>query len=736
MSHRFLRNGPVLAGVFGLGLITAMLALGRGAAHAADGNDFVPFPVDWQAEVDSPADLAGLLDAPAGKDGPVRIVAGHLVRGDGRRLRLWGVNVTMAACLPAKEHAPRIARRLAQGGVNAVRFHFLDVLAPRGLIDAGRDDTQEFDAQQLDRLDFFIAELKRRGIYTNLNLNVAHPYKPGDGVADCELLGFAKGLTYFDPRLLELQKAYARKLLTHRNRYTQAEYRHEPAVAIVELVNENSLVEAWFSGRLLGQNTTKSPGTWTDIPARYERALTERYNAWLREKLSEQELAALRSEAGVPPGGLVPRLEPKQFAQASQRRFRTEASFYVEIERAYFLDMARLLREELGVQAPLVGSSDHNHGKSGYAHLSSTSLLDIVDGHVYWQHPNYIREGTKKTGFRIGNTPMVNEPARSSVVQLARSAVAGKPYTVSEVNHPFPAEFACEGVPILAAYAVLQDWDGIFWYTLGHQDPVAATSAAVGHFDLFCDPVKMTQLRAGALLFLRGDVRPARQTVTRSYSREQVLESLRRPWSEGPFFTPGFDPALPLVHAVRIQSFDGAPMTPPDRISGDPIRSDTSELVWHGVDKKDGVVLIDTARSQAVVGHQKTVPDGTANLLPRIETPFCAVTLHALDEQPIGRSPRLLLTTCARVANSGMRWDASRKTLEQWGQAPVCIAPVRGSVVLRDLAGAAAVTAQPLDGSGRPWGAAWAAKKTEAGWEILLGQPPSTWYVIQVTRRG
>ena len=43
----------------------------------------------------------------------------------------------------------------------------------------------------------------------------------------------------------------------------------EPAVAIVELVNENSIVESWFSGRLLGKNTKKNPGTWTDIPARY-----------------------------------------------------------------------------------------------------------------------------------------------------------------------------------------------------------------------------------------------------------------------------------------------------------------------------------------------------------------------------------------------------------------------------------------------------------------------------------
>ena len=46
-------------------------------------------------------------------------------------------------------------------------------------------------------------------------------------------------------------------------------------------------------------------------------------------------------------------------------------------------------------------------------------------------------------------------------------------------------------------------------------------------FDISLDPVRMTQMAAGALMFLRGDVRPARETVTRSYSREQAFESRR-----------------------------------------------------------------------------------------------------------------------------------------------------------------------------------------------------------------
>jgi hypothetical protein len=39
-----------------------------------------------------------------------------------------------------------------------------------------------------------------------LNLNVAHAFQEGDGVKDAGKLGFAKALTLFDSRMIELEK--------------------------------------------------------------------------------------------------------------------------------------------------------------------------------------------------------------------------------------------------------------------------------------------------------------------------------------------------------------------------------------------------------------------------------------------------------------------------------------------------------------------------------------------------
>lgn len=693
-----------------------VFALCVGALAAQPGPVMQPFPMDWRDNSGGLVDVSFLLDKPAGKDGFIRVVNGHLVKPNGQRFRIWGVNITSTATMPSHEDAPVVAAHLARFGINCIRFHFLDSRSPAGLIAADRNDSRALDATRLDRLDFFIAELKNRGIYADLNLNVGRKYQPGDGVRDYELLGFAKALTYFDDRLLQLQREYARQLLTHYNPYTKSEYRREPAVLMVEMVNENSIVESWFNDRLLGKATRKNPGTWTDIPASYEKTLTREYELWLGRHF-------------LPP---VPRLKKSEFAAASAKRFRTEASFYMELEDTFFQSMRKYLKEELGVKSLLLGTSDHNHGASGYPLLHSTSKLDIVDGHVYWQHPKYLEDASgKRTGFQIGNSPMVNDPLNSTVVQLSRSAVAGKPYTVSEVNHPFPSEFSCEGIPILTAYAAFQDWDGIFWYTFEHKDPSEWERKQPSYFEIRPDPVKMTELAAGAVLFQRGDVRAAKETVRRSYSLDQVYESIRLPRSEGPYFTPGFPKTTPLVHASRISGFDRPTARFTPLPEADPIVSDTGEIAWHH-SGKTGLVTLETPRSEAMIGFLSKAP--LRNMAASVNIPFCAIMLTALDGAPLAQSSKMLLTAGSRASNTAMKWNEKRNSLVDWGAAPTVIEPVSGTVTLRNLGGAKKVEATALNSGGHPLGAPIQAKKTAAGWEIPIGTPATTWYAIAVVR--
>ncbi len=678
-----------------------------------------PYEIDLDDTSGSPVDMRFLLEAPAGQGGFITTNGqGQLVKPGGSRFRIWGVNLSFEGNLPAKENAARYADLLARFGVNCIRVHHCDRPWPRGLIDDSGGNTRALHPEALERFDFFVNELKQRGIYVNLNLNVSRPFVEGDGVKDADKIGFGKGLTYFDPVLIKLQKEYAQQLLTHKNPYTGSEYRNEPAVVIVEMVNENSLMESWARGRLIGEQTTPTRTTWTDIPPSYAEDLDRLYAQYLR-KLGKKP---------------APRLKPAEFATADKERFHTEARFYMGLERDFFTMMRDYLKNELGVRQLLVGTSAHAGAFSPYPLLASTSVLDIVDGHTYWQHPSYERDpATGKTlSWTIRNTPMVNEPLKSTVQTLSRNAVLGKPYTVSEVNHPYPSEYASEGIPILAAYGALHDWDGIFLYSFSHAPP-RNWDGRLSFFDIRHDPVKMSQMAAGALLFLRGDVASAKTISKRSYTEEEVIESLRMSGNEAPIFDPAYAPVLPLIHAARISSFN-AESPPQEAPVTNPIPSDTNELAWHLSGGGNGLVSVDAPRSQGLVGFVKENRIETLNLAAEVANGFCALTLHSLDGEPISESSKLLLATGSRVGMTGMVWNEERTTVTESGEPPATIETVVGRFVIRGLNGAAGATLHPLDGAGKPAGSKeMDCSGGECSVRIDAGEA-TPWYWIEVER--
>ncbi len=701
-------------------MLVVLLACTTAAAGEGGESDMVPYTIDWTKAGESVVDMSGYLDPPAGKGGFVKVDGEHLVRPDGTRLRIWGINVCGPNAFPPKDVAATVADDLARCGINAVRFHHLDSRwSP--LLDKSRKDTQHFDPDALDRLDFFVAELVRRGIWSNLNLNVGRRFTAADGVRDAEYLGYGKSATYFNPRLVELQHDYARRLLTHRNPYTGNEYRREPAVVTVELVNENSVLEGWVNGRLVGKNVEK-PGTWTPIPVSYAEELTGQYNAWLREHVPAADLAAIRKEVGA---DRVPRLKPDRFAKASALRFRTEARFYIHLEETFFRGMRHLLKEELGVRPPVVGTADHSDRTCAYAHVRSNLILDYVDGHGYWQHPHTHGE------FRIRNTPMANDPLDSTVVQFARTPVVGRPYTISETNHPYPAEWASEGIPVLTAYALFHDWDGIYWFTWGAGRLRPRKRTYRRYFEISNDPVKMTHLAACAPLWHRKDLASAKRCIVRTYTETEMIEGLRMDRKERPFFDPAFPRSVPLVHATRWTP-DGEATPYPDAAPLGKIEADTGQLGWYGADAKQGRVVVDSPHTQALVGFVGKASRTPANLAADIDTPFATVYLTSLDGEPIESAGRLLLTATATAAHTGFEWNPDRKTVKQWGRFPTVIEPVRGTVTLTGLKGEGSVTYQPLTAEGRPLGDPLPAEDTNLGPRLRLGTPPATWYRVEV----
>ncbi len=720
----------------GLALWFLGLSFMQGCDQTSQGQmELEPYTINYWNADDSRIDVSFLLDAPAGKDGYVTADGEYFYTPDGEPIQFWGVNISDwsrgSTQIPSKENAEVWASALARHGINIVRTTFLDFQTPRGLIDADRNDTQHFDPEQLDKFDYWMYQLKQHGIYTDLVLVVGRTYKEGDDVADYEDVGWAKYTTYFDPQLIRLQKELAEKWLTHTNPYTGVQYKDEPAVAMFELLNENTFSDGWHRGSLYPPEEPVRDPNFKPITPYYSGMLTELFNQYLQEHYNASEIAQLRSEAGVSENEPIPRLRKSEVTswQDPGELFHATWDFYMHVERSYYEEMKSYLRNKLGLKSLLYGTADFMHERGGAYPLAwSNSTMDFLGGHMYWQHPNV--DGDV-------NTPMVNDPGFSNIMRLSRTAVAGKPYTIPETNNPSPNFYDSEGIPVLAAYGSLQDWSGIMMYTFEPKESRDYAPLIGDSFDISHHPVKMPQMTAGALMYGRGDVSSANQTLERSYTREQLQATMVRPDEERPYYTPEFDNLLVLKHKVRIGAFDGPPTRQQRMEQQNPIVSDTGELAWYLPEgEKGGLVTINTPRSQGLIGFLEDYEVPVKNLSVNVDNEFSSITLSSLDEDTtaIAQASRLLLVAGARAENTGTVWDEAGMRITERGESPSRIEVVSGEVTLQGLEGATSINVYALDGSGRWMGEPEQAESDGSEWRFPIGGKTTTWYEIVVER--
>lgn len=248
-----------------IGAVLASVVVSQ--ACLAQEREMFPFVMPWDDATPSVANVSHWNHTPAGVKGFVTPREGHLFVGN-ERIRFFGVNLCFGANFPTHEAAEKIAARMAKFGINCVRFHHMDNQpAPSGIWDKTR---RAIDPGQLDRLDYFIAQLKKHGIYSNINLHVSREYPdmpkwPG-------MPGYYKGVDNFYPPMIQMQKQFARDLLAHKNPHTGLTYAEDPAIAFVEINNENGLICEWWGGSLDGMS---------DV---YVAELTKQWNAWLAKK--------------------------------------------------------------------------------------------------------------------------------------------------------------------------------------------------------------------------------------------------------------------------------------------------------------------------------------------------------------------------------------------------------------------------------------------------------------------
>ena len=235
-----------------------------------------PFLISYDG-ANNASSMAHLIEGPAGKNGFIRVENGRFV-DDAGPVKLHATNLTGPANFPTHEQADKLAARLRRLGINCVRLHYFDAAygnfmtpALPGIIADDPNTRLNLDVQQRDRQDYLIAVLKKQGIYVNINLHVRRTMDERDGFFGQKPWA-DKGLNSFEPRLLEIQRDYAKKLLDHVNPYTKLKYTEDPCVAMVEISNENSFFIQYRGGAI---------DTMDEV---YKKELRKLWSRWLKKK--------------------------------------------------------------------------------------------------------------------------------------------------------------------------------------------------------------------------------------------------------------------------------------------------------------------------------------------------------------------------------------------------------------------------------------------------------------------
>ena len=632
------------------------------------------------------------LGAPAGEHGYCQVRGDELVFEDGERAKFWGLNNCSRGCAPTREEADARATRYAKFGVNCVRMHkFTNPLATK-------DYSTQLTEDAWDRIDYYTAQLKKRGIYYGWSHIWGLRLKRGDRdkvLAYDEALkaidnpesymrNSTYGLVNFAPDLQDMNIALTVNMLNHRNPYTGLTYGEDPALAYIEFQNEDDIFFPSTAGAI------------SNCPT-YRADFAKRFCDWLREKYGDEEgLLKAWGEGslgirgpGIPYGkesldkdNIVPLVW--YWGDCPERRMLDCARFYYETQNSFYGRFAKGIRAT-GYRGALVGSCWQSRGPAvgHYYNLHSDYLVGIIDRHNYYSGNGH---GMAESTFNPAS--MLWAPG-SGLFSAGLQQVSDRPFALSEWISKVPNEWVSEGPVILAVYGMgLQGWDASYHFASGKgaYSPIIGTNA----YDTET-PSQQAFYPALSRMIYRGDVRQGDVISTRKVHVPSLADG-RIGFSErvdqsGDIKSFGGDvPVSALAAGRAVIEFTEtpeptAPLDVASYVRDGVIHSNTGQLVWDVSRPKGGFFTVDTPGTKAVVGFPPRRRFELGDVDMTLDNRFAIVFVTSLEkDKSIAESGSVLVTALARARNTGMRYDAAGGCLKKRGVPPVLLEPVYGVV--------------------------------------------------------
>ena len=615
--------------------------------------------MDWRAvknEKDiipgSIIDFSDLLDKPAGKYGFLKAVGDHFEfeKRPGIPVRFYGINNAGDTNFMDPKLTERMLDELAAAGYNLMRLHHFD----NKLVKRENGVSTIPEPHKMDRMDHQLAECRKRGIYTTLDLFTARTLEKGE-IPDYPDRALSttefKTLAFINENVMRNLERFSANLLNHVNPYTGVAWKEDPSIVQISLINEDTLT----------QTLSRSP---------FARALYEK----------EFEKYVLKNRIHL---------------SAANRNSHFQ-KFLAEVYLRGWKRLSGFLRN-LGVKVPL---TDLN-----YIVDVPTTLLrshfDYVDVHSYWAHPQFLGPNWRLPASVNPESAIPNYAGGISTVFQSR--IFGRPFVISEWDYVNPNAFAVEGAFLAGAYAALQGYSGLCRFNYAWTpEKVKKEESHLCFFDIANDPLRLLSERAGVLFFLRGDVSVSKTSYPILVKQEaltltgypkyypQLIKRIGLIGRTGSIFTddsvPSGSRALLTLTPEKVKSqlpsilcqsadevFDkllktGAVSKKQSAPVQQKFTSSTGELV---LNRKQKTFLAATPRSEGFVGPAGTRMNGKfASVL--IRDSFAAVLVASRDNRPLAESKRILLLHLTTLRNTGMKFSNSElSVMERYGTLPL-----------------------------------------------------------------
>ena len=387
-----------------------------------------------------------------------------------------------------KDHkdAEAFAEQVARNGYNMIRIwvNNLRVFSWEKL-NAG-----ELDPSYVDRHDYLMWQLKKRGIYVYLSVacetyGFDNCYPWGD-----DLRNKHDWSIYRNERDYRSWEECTEKVLTHVNPYTGMRWIDDPQIAAIDCNNELEFEFLRADDRyapMFRDYLKKKYGTFA--------ALKEAWKKDAANLNSFEDIKTFHPLGNDAPGQLN----------------RDRAYFINELEKNLYARERAFIRK-LGYPGPVTTFL----ALPSMRQAGVRKDFDMISKNGYHDHPSgkdWVEKVTQNSSVGV---------AGNVVRTFLAARLYGKPYLVSEHSHCYPNRYRYEHGFVMGGYSALNNFDMLTAF--GTPVTTLHSNKIVG-FDMRFDPVRRATELINVLLFRRNDVRGGNFTTRVRLNEEEVIQS-------------------------------------------------------------------------------------------------------------------------------------------------------------------------------------------------------------------